>query len=67
METQLDRVPVVRESLCRPPGEWEVFEISFRAPRFDESGKLIKPAGISMLHNGIRVYGRGETDQGDHR
>ena len=40
---------------CRPPGEWEVFDITFHGPRFDEAGKLTRPATISMLHNGIVV------------
>ena len=40
---------------CRPPGEWEVFDITFYGPRFDASGKLTEPARVSLLHNGILV------------
>jgi hypothetical protein len=40
---------------CRPPGEWEVFDITFHGPRFDEAGKLLKAATISVVHNGILV------------
>ena len=43
---------------CREPGEWEVFDITFHGPRFDEAGKLAKPATISLLHNGILVQDR---------
>ncbi len=40
---------------CRPPGEWEVFDITFHAPRFDAAGQLTKPATFTVLHNGILV------------
>lgn len=40
---------------CRPPGEWQSYEIFFRAPRFDARGKLRKPARITVVHNGILV------------
>ncbi len=43
---------------CREPGEWEVFDITFQGPRFDEAGKLIRPARVSLLHNGILVQDR---------
>lgn len=38
---------------CRPPGEWQSYEIFFRAPRFDARGKLRKPARITVVHNGV--------------
>ena len=38
---------------CREPGEWEVFDITFRGPRFDAAGQLTRPATISLLHNGV--------------
>lgn len=40
---------------CRPPGEWQSYEIFFRAPRFDTRGKLRKPARITVVHNGVLV------------
>ena len=37
----------------RPPGEWQSFDITFRAPRFDASGKKIENAKfIKVIHNG---------------
>jgi hypothetical protein len=41
---------------CREPGQWEVYDIVFRAPRFDQSGKLAEPARLTMLHNGVLVH-----------
>lgn len=40
---------------CRPPGDWQSYEIFFRAPRFDTRGKLLKPARVTVVHNGLLV------------
>ncbi len=40
---------------CRPPGEWQNYDIIFRAPRFDAAGRLISPAFLTVLHNGVLV------------
>lgn len=37
----------------RPPGEWQVYDIIFNAPRFSESGKLMEPARVTVFHNGV--------------
>lgn len=39
----------------RPPGEWQAYDIAFRRPRFDASGKLLEPARITLFHNGLLV------------
>ena len=39
---------------CRKPGEWQTYDIIFRAPRFKE-GELESPAAITVLHNGVLV------------
>jgi len=39
----------------RPPGEWQAYDIVFTSPRFGGSGKLDKPAIVTVLHNGIVV------------
>jgi len=45
---------------CRPPGEWQSYEIVFRRPRFDAKGKLVKPARVTVLHNGVLVQDNSE-------
>jgi hypothetical protein len=40
---------------CRKPGEWQTYDIIFNAPKFDDQGKLVKPAYITVLHNGVLV------------
>jgi hypothetical protein len=39
----------------RPPGEWQSYDIAFRRPRFDGSGKLTEPARVTVFHNGILI------------
>ncbi len=43
-------------NVCRPPGQWQTFDIVFIAPRFSESGELTAPARITMFHNGVLVH-----------
>jgi hypothetical protein len=40
---------------CRKPDEWQTFDIIFHAPRFAKDGKLVKPATITVLQNGVLV------------
>jgi len=39
----------------RKPGEWNVYEIVFNAPKFDEDGKLLKRATFTAFLNGVLV------------
>jgi hypothetical protein len=40
---------------ARPPGQWQTFDIAFRRPRYDGSGKLSEPARVTVFLNGILV------------
>jgi HEAT repeat protein len=52
--------PRVNASL--PPGQWQSFDIIFRAPRFDSSGKKIANACFEkVIHNGIMVHSNVEV------
>ena len=40
---------------CRPPGEWQTYDIIFHRPRFAPNGNLVAPARFTALHNGVLV------------
>ena len=56
-------IPLV--NACKPPGQWQKYDIIFKAPVFDEDGSLIKPAYITVIHNGVLIQNhveiKGET------
>jgi len=45
---------------CRPPGEWQSYDIVFHAPRFGPDGSLLRPARMTIFHNGILVHDNAE-------
>ena len=45
--------PLVNAS--RKPGEWQTYDIIFHAPRFDEQGKVIDRARVTVVHNGVLI------------
>jgi Domain of Unknown Function (DUF1080) len=42
-------------NVARKPGEWQSYDIIFRSPSFLEDGKLLQPARMTVLHNGVLV------------
>jgi Domain of Unknown Function (DUF1080) len=40
---------------CRKPGEWQTYDIIFKAPKFDEQGKVTERARVTVLHNGVLI------------
>lgn len=41
---------------CRPPGQWQSFDISFRAPRFDGHGNVVRNPRIKVMQNGVLIH-----------
>jgi hypothetical protein len=39
----------------RPPGEWQVYDVVFHAPRFNEDGSVKEPARETVFLNGLLV------------
>lgn len=39
----------------RPPGVWQVYEVIFRAPRFDAEGNVVRKGVITAFLNGVLI------------
>lgn len=50
---------------CKKPGEWQSYDIVWKAPRFKPDGSLHTPAYVTVVHNGIVLQNnfelKGET------
>ena len=43
------------KNAMRPPGEWNVYDVIYTAPRFNDNGSLFSPASVTVLHNGVLI------------
>jgi hypothetical protein len=51
-------IPLV--NACKKPGEWQVYDIIYLAPRFSENGRVAVPARITVLQNGVLIQNNTE-------
>ncbi len=49
-------VPLAAPSL--PPLQWQTYDITFIAPKFDANGKKLSNAEITVVHNGIIIHNK---------
>ena len=45
-----------RINMCLPPLTWQTYDIEFHAAKFDENGKKIANARMSVWHNGVLIH-----------
>ena len=46
-----------RVNASREPGQWQTFDVVFRAPRFDKKGQKISNARFeTVVHNGVMIH-----------
>lgn len=50
------------KNAARPPGQWQTYDIEFKAPRFDAKGKKTANARITLFWNGEKVHDNVELD-----
>ncbi len=43
---------------CRPPGEWQTYDIIFNVPHFGANGEVLSPGYVTVFHNGIVAQNR---------
>jgi 3-keto-disaccharide hydrolase len=42
-------------NVCRPPGEWQSYDLIFHPPIFDEEGQKVENGTLTVLHNGVLI------------
>jgi hypothetical protein len=40
---------------CRKPGEWQVYDIRYRAPRRDDNSAIVQDGSVTAYLNGVKV------------
>lgn len=53
-------IPLVNAS--KEPGEWQTYDIIWKAPRFNTDSSLKKPASVTLIHNGVLVQDNAEVE-----
>jgi hypothetical protein len=47
------RIPLA--NACRPPGQWQSYDIIFTAPQFNTDSTVKSAARVTIIHNGVLV------------
>jgi len=55
-------VPLV--NACCRPGQWQMYDVIYRRPVFDQSGKVIRKTMFTVFHNGILIHDHVELTGG---
>lgn len=59
----LYKVAAPMVNACLPPTEWQTYDITYHAPKFDAEGKLVQFARVTVLHNGVLIHNEQELPQ----
>jgi len=43
-------------NMCAPPMQWQTYDITFLAPRFDQAGNKKTDPCLTVIHNGVKIH-----------
>jgi hypothetical protein len=46
---------------CKPPLEWQTYDVIFRVARLDDSGNVVNQARVTLLQNGMVIHNNVEV------
>jgi len=52
-----------RVNMCLPPMQWQTYDVTFHAPRFDQSGRKTKHARMTVVQNGVKIHDNQEIQR----
>ncbi len=50
------KVAVPKENASLPPGEWQAYDITYKAPKTDGNGKITTPGELTVIYNGKTIH-----------
>jgi hypothetical protein len=55
--------PAAQKKAIKPPEQWNTYDITFRSPRVDGSGKVTEKGEITVVLNAVTLIDRGQFDK----
>jgi hypothetical protein len=43
---------------CKKPGQWQTYDIFFEAARWNGNHELVRPASVTVIHNGLLIHNK---------